>query len=263
MEHFLILHSLDIYHLAILILGGIFAAFIGAVVGSDGFIYLMFANFVGIPANQNLLGSLKFFSITNAGYAIAKYNKEKTMITYKFLKFCLPIGIFLWIPAVYLGSVVGTKYTNQILSIFMPFFMLTIAVYKTFYKNQSRQLAKITKKQFFYIVLTVIFFYIGLLGPGSTTLIILAASAFRSYTHKSGSILARHVDLFGNAVAMIIFLSQKHFYIDLVILMTMAGIIGTNFGIKFLNKSNVVNLNRMLIFILYSASIYYFYQLIF
>ncbi len=258
-----ILNEIELWKIIFVFFGGILASFIGTAVGGDGFVYLMCTNILNLPSIK-IFGCYKWFAAINASYSIIKYKKQKSITAYKFFKFCFPYGILLWIPSAYIGSVLSTKYASYMLNYILPFITISLALYKTFAKPKIRPAKRrMSPRIFFYVIVTLIFFYIGFFGPGSGTFVILLSSYFLSFSLRNGSVLGRHIDLFANLVSVIIFTFSKNLYIDLILLMALAGVIGSKLSMEAMKKHSVRFLEILLIVMLYFISCVYFYQIFF
>lgn len=258
---FLILDDLQVWQILLAFFGSIFASFIGTAVGGDGFIFLIVSSFLNLPSAK-ILGSYKWFAMINSFYAVFQYGKENASMAYKFFRFCMPHGLVLWIPAAYIGTILSEKYASSVLEYFLPFAAIFLAVFKTFFQSvKSKSKTKMQPWVFFYIIITILFFYIGFFGPGSGTFIIILSAYFLRSSLRNGSILSRHIDMIANIVSVTIFTISGNFYLDLIILMSLGGLIGSKISIEIVRKYGQNLLEIMLISMLYFIAIYYCWSL--
>ncbi len=256
----MILHSLAWWQILLAAGVGFLASFIGNAAGSDGFVYLLGLGSCNFPLLK-LMGSMKLFSLVNAGYTIIRSSKMKSLVAYKFKKFSFPIGIPLWLGMAYFGSVVAQKVSTDFMYVFLPIAALLMAVYKTIFFHPQKFITKRTsKKVFFYGILPVIFFYNGFFGPGGATFVILLAACTVGMQLKEGAIIGRHMSAMSNLISVPIFIFNGNIYFDLALLTIFTGLIGTKVSIWCVKKYGNSFINITLLLMLYTISIVYLYR---
>lgn len=225
--------DLDLHVLLILILFGFLAAFIDSVVGGGGLISLPALMFVGLPpssavATNKLAGTMGSLTSTITFYRSGKLDIK---------------SVYKLFPFVFIGSMIGAWIVHlldpNVLKPLMLIMLAAVAVYTIFKKDWGgvSTYKKLTPGRYvlFVVVITLIGFYDGFLGPGTGSFLLFAFLMVGfDFLKSAGN--AKFLNFGSNiaALLMFIYLDQINYAYGLPMgLAQIAGaIVGSKFAIK-------------------------------
>ena len=225
--------DLDFNILLILIIFGFLAAFIDSVVGGGGLISLPALLFVGLPpsaavATNKLAGTMGSLTSTITFYRSGKLDIK---------------SVYKLFPFVFFGSMVGAWIVHlidpNVLKPLMLIMLAVVAVYTIFKKDWGSvsTYKKLTPKRYalFILIITLIGFYDGFLGPGTGSFLLFAFLLVGfDFLKSAGN--AKFLNFGSNiaALLMFIYLGQIHYAYGFAMgLAQIAGaIVGSKFAIK-------------------------------
>lgn len=228
-----ILQLIHEYGLATMILLAIFsfaAGFIDAVVGGGGLVILPFLliNFPKLPLPV-VFGTNKIAGFSGTTVAAIQYVKR---VRFNFVLLFI-IALFAFIAS-YFGAKTVTSINSESLKPFILMILITIAVYTFFKKDlgsvQTKSLA--FWKQAFYgsLFATAIGFYDGFFGPGTGSFLILAFVVVLGFEFVTASAYAKVINCITNISALIVFINNDQFILEMAILMAVFNVAGSYLG---------------------------------
>ncbi|WP_042477197.1 TSUP family transporter [Bacillus ndiopicus] len=225
--------DLDISLIVILIFFGFLAAFVDSVVGGGGLITLPALLFTGLSpasavATNKLAGSLGSLTSTITFYRSGKLDIR---------------SVYKWFPLSFFGSMLGAWVVHlinpEILKPLMLVMLAAVAIYTIFkkdwghlstYKNLSRK-----KLVIFLLVLFVIGFYDGFLGPGTGSFLIFAFLIVGfDFLKAAGN--AKFLNFGSNIGGLLMFISLGQVNYTYGLIMGVAQIAGAICGSKYAIK---------------------------
>lgn len=209
---------------------GVFAAFIDSVVGGGGLIMLPGLLFLGVPptnalATNKFAGSVGSFTSTVMFYRSGKINLQQ---------------VGKWFPLTFFGSIVGAYIVTLLDPNFLkPIMLILLAavliftIFKKDWGNQSTEkVLSIKKYALFVVLIFLIGFYDGFLGPGTGSFLIFAFLLIGyDFVKAAGS--AKLLNFGSNIGALLLFLVLGHVNFLYGIILAIAQIIGSIIGSKF------------------------------
>jgi len=225
--------DLDVNILLILIFFGFLAAFIDSVVGGGGLISLPALMFVGLPpsaavATNKLAGTMGSLTSTITFYRSGKLDIK---------------AVYKLFPFVFIGSMIGAWIVHlmdpSVLKPLMLVMLAAVAIYTIFKKDWGSisTYKKLTPKRYalFVVIITLIGFYDGFLGPGTGSFLLFAFLMVGfDFLKSAGN--AKFLNFGSNiaALLMFIYLGQINYAYGLPMgLAQIAGaIVGSKFAIK-------------------------------
>lgn len=222
-----------------LILLSFVAGFIDAIVGGGGLIQLP-ALLINMP-NQPLLtlfGTNKIAALTGTSVAAYQYSRRikfdyKLLITISFFSF---VASFLGAKAV---SFIKVEKLKPIILIIL----ILIAIY-TFIKKdlgsvQTKQLARNKQILFGSIIGIVVGFYDGFFGPGTGSFFVLGFVVILGFEFVNASAYSKIINCMTNISALIVFIKNGDYILEIAILMSVFNIVGSLIGSRIaLKKGN-------------------------
>jgi uncharacterized protein len=215
------------------------AGFIDAVVGGGGLIQLP-ALLISLPNSSlpTIFGTNKIAALSGTSIAAYQYAKR---IKYNF-KLLLFVAFFAFV-----ASNLGAKSLNYInvntLKPIILVILILIAIY-TFIKKDlgSVQTKHIPfKKQLFYgsLLGLVVGFYDGFFGPGTGSFLVLGFVVVLGFEFITASAYSKIINCVTNISALIVFIRQGNYLLELAIMMAVCNIIGSILGSRLaLKKGN-------------------------
>ena len=222
-----------------LILLSFIAGFIDAIVGGGGLIQLP-ALLINMP-NQPLLtlfGTNKIAALAGTSVAAYQYSKRikfdyKLLITISFFSF---VASFLGAKAV---SFIKVEKLKPIILIIL----ILIAIY-TFIKKdlgsvQTKQLARNKQILFGSIIGIGVGFYDGFFGPGTGSFFVLGFVVILGFEFVNASAYSKIINCMTNISALIVFIKNGDYILEIAILMSVFNIVGSLIGSRIaLKKGN-------------------------
>jgi uncharacterized membrane protein YfcA len=215
------------------------AGFIDSVVGGGGLIQIP-ALLINLP-NQPLatiFGTNKIASLSGTSVAAYQYSK-RIKFDYKLLAI-IALSSFI---ASYLGAKAVSIINVEVLKPIILVILILIAVY-TFIKKDlgSYQTKELDfEKQALYGVLIglIVGFYDGFFGPGTGSFFVLGFVVLLGFEFVKASAYAKIINCMTNLSALIVFIRQGNYLIEIALLMAIFNILGNLLGSRIaLKKGN-------------------------
>jgi hypothetical protein len=236
------------------------AGFIDAVVGGGGLIQLP-ALLIQFPQTNlpTLFGTNKIAALSGTIIAAIQYAKK---VKFNFL-LLLTISLF-----AYLASGAGAKIVSlldvKMLKPIILIILIAIAIYTIFKKDLgSIQLKEISlKKQIIYgsLIGIVVGFYDGFFGPGTGSFLVLGFVLFLGMDFMHASAYAKIVNCITNLSALVVFINQGNYLLNIAVLMGVSNILGSYLGSHMAIKKGNAFIRNIFIFIVMLMIIRYAYD---
>jgi uncharacterized membrane protein YfcA len=236
------------------------AGFIDAVVGGGGLIQLP-AILIQFPQTNlpTLFGTNKIAALSGTVIAAIQYAKK---VKFNFL-LLLTISLF-----AYLASGAGAKIVSlldvKMLKPIILVILIVIAIYTIFKKDLgSIQLKQISlKKQMIYgsLIGIVVGFYDGFFGPGTGSFLVLGFVLFLGMDFMHASAYAKIVNCITNLSALVVFINQGNYLLNIAVLMGVSNILGSYLGSHMAIKKGNAFIRNIFIFIVMLMIIRYAYD---
>jgi len=249
-----------IISLVILAVLAFVAGFIDAVVGGGGLIQLP-ALLIQFPQTNlpTLFGTNKIAALSGTIIAAVQYAKK--------VKFNLVLLLIISLFA-YLASGAGAKIVSlldvKMLKPIILVILIVIAIYTIFKKDLgSIQLKQISlKKQMIYgsLIGIVVGFYDGFFGPGTGSFLVLGFVLFLGMDFMHASAYAKIVNCITNLSALVVFINQGNYLLNIAVLMGVSNILGSYLGSHMAIKKGNAFIRNIFIFIVMLMIIRYGYD---
>ncbi len=239
MSFLTILSDYSAIAIASLIALSFLAGFIDAVVGGGGLISIptLLINFPQM-ALPTLFGTNKIAALAGTSISAIEYSK-RVKFNYKLLlavAACAGLASFLGAKTV---SAIDVKTLKPLILIIL----ILIAIY-TFIKKdlgavQTKNLS--FNKQLLYgsILGTIVGFYDGFFGPGTGSFFVLGFVVILGFEFIEASAYSKVINCMTNIAALVVFIKQGNYIIELAILMAVFNITGSFIGTRIaLKKGN-------------------------
>jgi uncharacterized membrane protein YfcA len=222
-----------------LILLSFVAGFIDAIVGGGGLIQLP-GLLINMP-NQPLLtlfGTNKIAALAGTSVAAYQYSR-RIKFDYKLL---FIISFFSFIAS-FLGAKAVSFIKVETLKPIILVILILIAIY-TFIKKdlgsiQTKQLARNKQIVFGSLIGIVVGFYDGFFGPGTGSFFVLGFVVILGFEFVNASAYSKIINCMTNISALIVFIKNGDYILELAILMSVFNIVGSIVGSKIaLRKGN-------------------------
>ncbi|NUL47880.1 TSUP family transporter [Cellulosimicrobium funkei] len=225
------LEDITLATLALVVLAGLAAGWIDAVVGGGGLLQLPVLLMVpGITPVQalatNKLGSV--FGTTTS--AITYYRR-----VHPDLSTALPMAVVALVGS-FGGAIVATLLPAAVIRPVIVAALIGVAVFTAARPQLGRDSGlRYSGRRHLAVALViglVIGFYDGVLGPGTGTFLVISLVAVLGYTFLQGSAKAKIVNLFTNLGAIAFFLPSGHILLGLGLVLGAANMIGGYLGAR-------------------------------
>jgi uncharacterized membrane protein YfcA len=236
------------------------AGFIDAVVGGGGLIQLP-ALLIQFPQTNlpTLFGTNKIAALSGTIIAAIQYAKK--------VKFNLALLLIISLFA-YLASGAGAKIVSlldvQMLKPIILIILIAIAIYTIFKKDLGAiQLKQISlKKQMIYgsFIGIIVGFYDGFFGPGTGSFLVLGFVLFLGMDFMHASAYAKIVNCITNLSALVVFINQGNYLLNIAVLMGVSNILGSYLGSHMAIKKGNAFIRNIFIFIVMLMIIRYAYD---
>ncbi len=213
--------------------------FIDAVVGGGGLIQIP-ALLIAFPSTPlpTIFGTNKISALAGTSISAVQYAK-RIQINYKLL---LAISI-----CAGLSSFIGAKIVSYInvntLKPFILIVLIVIAIYTFLKKNlgavQTKKLS--FEKQLIYgsLIGIIVGFYDGFFGPGTGSFFVLGFVLIIGFEFVQASAYAKIINCMTNISALIVFIKQGNYLLEIAIIMSLCNMTGNLIGTKIaLKKGN-------------------------
>ena len=215
------------------------AGFIDAVVGGGGLIQLP-ALLINLPNTSipTLFGTNKIAALAGTSISAITYSK-KIKFNYKIL---IVIAFFAAIAS-YLGAQTVSYINVNTLKPLILVILILIATYTFIKKN----LGSVTTKRLSFNKMIVygsliglaIGFYDGFFGPGTGSFLVLSFVVVFGFEFVEASAYSKVINCITNIFALMVFVKQGNYILELAILMAISNVIGNIIGTKLaLKKGN-------------------------
>jgi uncharacterized membrane protein YfcA len=222
-----------------LILLSIVSGFIDAVVGGGGLISIptLLINLPHVPL-PTLFGTNKIAALAGTSISAFQYSKK--------IKFNYPLLLTIALCSG-TASFLGAKTLNTIdLNTLKPLILIIlilIAIYTLFKKNLGAVQTKILtlRKQLVYgsILGIVVGFYDGFFGPGTGSFFVLGFVVILGFEFIEASAYSKVINCMTNMTALIVFVRQGNYILEIALLMAFFNIAGSITGTRIaLKKGN-------------------------
>lgn len=244
---------MEILAVMIILVGGLFAGILNAVVGGGSLISVPVLMISGLPT-QIAIGTNRFAMIFNSGVAALDYYK---VVKYEIKMILIPSFV------TSLGSIIGASTVLQIDEILLKYviaFLMLVMGGVLFYKKElglDKTANPFPQKNYIIITLLsfVLGFYGGFYGAGVSTMFSFFFVSYIGITFiKSAGITRFVVTGLSVIAALIFFLNSK---IDFLYggLLTIGFILGAKIGVKVAIKVGNLWIKRLMIFLVIVSSI--------
>ena len=206
------------------------AGFIDAVVGGGGLIIMPYL-LINFPKLQLpvLFGTNKISALAGTSVSAIKYAQK-----IKFDLSLLFIVSFFAFSASFAGAKIVSQIDSSVLKPFILIVLIVIAVYTFFKKDLGNVQTKILSfsKQAIYASLIgiVVGFYDGFFGPGTGSFLVLGFVLILGFEFVKASAYAKIINCITNLSALIVFIKNGQFIIELSIIMAVFTITGSYIG---------------------------------
>lgn len=219
-----------------LVIFALIAGFLDAIVGGGGLIQLP-ALLINFPntAIPTLFGTNKIAALSGTSVAAIQYSK-RIKFDYKLL---LIVSLFSFIAS-YLGAKTVSIINSEALKPLILIILIVIAIY-TFIKKdlgavKTKDLPFNKQVVLGSILGFLIGFYDGFFGPGTGSFLVLGFVIILGFEFVAASAYAKVINCFTNISALLVFISQGNYLLEIAILMAISNVvgnlIGTNMALK-------------------------------
>ena len=215
------------------------AGFVDAVVGGGGLIQIP-ALLISFPQSPlpTLFGTNKIAALSGTSVAAYQYSK-RIKFDYKLL---FSISFFAFVAS-YLGAKAVSYINVNTLKPTILIVLILIAVYTFFKKDlgsvQTNTLPINRQIIFGSLIGVVVGFYDGFFGPGTGSFFILGFVMVLGFEFVTASAYSKIINCLTNISALIVFIRQGNYLIEIAILMSVCNITGNIIGSKIaLRKGN-------------------------
>jgi len=206
------------------------AGFLDAVVGGGGLIQLP-ALLINFPntAIPTLFGTNKIAALS--GTSIAAFQYAKRIRIDVSLLLITAVSSFI---ASFVGARIVSIINSDTLKPLILIILILIAIYTYFKKDlgalKTKELSK--RKQMIYgsSLGLLIGFYDGFFGPGTGSFLVLSFVVVLGFEFVTASAYAKIINCFTNISALLVFISQGNYLLEIAILMAISNIIGNVIG---------------------------------
>jgi uncharacterized protein len=213
-------------------LAALLAGFIDAIVGGGGLVQVpaLFIIFPGFKVPQ-IIGTNRFASFMGTSVAAYQY-AQKVKMPWKVI-LATAVGAAI---AAYLGALISSKVSEEILKPVVLILMTGIAIY-TFMKKDLglEESFKVPMAQiaiYGFIIGCCTGFYNGFVGPGTGSLLVFGFVSIIGFGFLRGSAIAKFVNVVADVSSLIFFLTNDYVVFKVAIPMMICNMIGSYAGSK-------------------------------
>ena len=225
--------------LLVICLFAFIAGFIDAVVGGGGLIQIP-ALLINLPKTPlpTLFGTNKIAALSGTSIAAFHYSRR---IKFNF-RLLITIALFAGIAS-FLGARTIQYIDVNTLKPAVLFVLIAIAVYTFVKKDLGSMQTKVLSfnKQLIYgsFIGLVVGFYDGFFGPGTGSFFVLGFVVILGFEFVQASAYSKVINCMTNGAALLVFIKDGNYLLELAILMAISNIVGNIVGTKLaLNKGN-------------------------
>ena len=215
---------------------GFTAGFIDAVVGGGGLIQLP-ALLINLPKTNlaTIFGTNKIAALAGTSIAAYQYSKRIT-----FNWWLLLVTSFCAGAASFGGAKIVSLLNSASLKPFMLLVLIVIAVYTIFKKdlgNATTKTLSINKQLLHGIWIGLLVgFYDGFFGPGTGSFLVLGFVIVLGFDFIKASAYAKVVNCMTNIGALVVFIKDGHYILEIAVLLAACNIFGNIVGSKMAIK---------------------------
>ncbi len=225
--------------LLVICLFAFIAGFIDAVVGGGGLIQIP-ALLINLPKTPlpTLFGTNKIAALSGTSIAAFHYSRR---IKFNF-RLLITIALFAGIAS-FLGARTIQYIDVNTLKPAVLFVLIAIAVYTFVKKDLGSMQTKVLSfnKQLIYgsFIGLVVGFYDGFFGPGTGSFFVLGFVVILGFEFVQASAYSKVINCMTNGAALLVFIKDGNYLLELAILMAISNIVGNIVGTKLaLKKGN-------------------------
>lgn len=219
-----------------LILFAFIAGFLDAVVGGGGLIQLP-ALLINFPntAIPTLFGTNKIAALSGTTVAAVQYAK-RIKFDYKLLIITAGFSFI----ASFFGAKTVSIINSTTLKPIILVILIAIAVYTYFKKDlgsvKTKELSAKKQLVFGSFLGLIIGFYDGFFGPGTGSFLVLGFVVILGFEFVTASAYSKIINCFTNISALMVFISQGNYLLEIAIFMAISNVIGNIIGAKMALK---------------------------
>ncbi len=239
MNHLAIFSEYSILTILAFIVLSFIAGFIDAVVGGGGLIQLP-ALLINLPNTSlpTLFGTNKIAALS--GTTVAAYNYSKRI---KFDFKLLFIVSFFAFVASYLGakavSIINVNTLKPIILVILALIAIYTFIKKDLGSVQTKTLTPKKQMLFGSLIGFIVGFYDGFMGPGTGSFFVLGFVVILGFEFIAASAYSKIINCMTNISALIVFIKQGNYLLEIAILMSVCNIFGNVIGSRLaLKKGN-------------------------
>lgn len=212
------------------------AGFIDSVVGGGGLIQIP-ALLINLPSQSlpTLLGTNKIAALSGTSVAAFQYSK-RIKFDYRIL---LVISFFAF-AASYFGAKAVSFINTDTLKPLILVILILIAVYTFIKKDLGSVQTKLlpVNKQLIYgsLIGIVVGFYDGFFGPGTGSFFVLGFVIILGFEFVTASAYSKFINCMTNLSALIVFLRQGNYLLEIALVMAVCNITGNVIGSRIALK---------------------------
>jgi uncharacterized protein len=208
------------------------AGFIDAVVGGGGLLQLP-AILINFPntALPTLFGTNKIAALSGTSIAAYQYSRK---IRFDF-NVLLPASLFSALAS-FSGAKVVSHINVSVLKPVILIILILIVIYTIIKKDlgsvQTRSLSYQKQAIYASLIGLVVGFYDGFFGPGTGSFLVLGFVVILGFEFVKASAYSKVINCITNISALVVFIRQGNFLLEIAILMGICNIIGSLLGTK-------------------------------
>ena len=232
MDFINVLNDFGAITLISLIVLSFIAGFIDSVVGGGGLIIIP-ALLISLPKAPlpTIFGTNKISALSGTSIAAFQYAKR---IKFNF-KLLLPIALCAGIAS-FTGAKIVSYINVDTLKPFILVVLIAIAIYTFFKKDlgseQTKTLPFNKQLQYGSLIGIVVGFYDGFFGPGTGSFFVLGFVVILGFEFIEASAYSKVINCMTNISALIVFIRQGNYILELAILMAISNMLGNLIGTK-------------------------------
>ena len=232
MDFINVLNDFGAITLISLIVLSFIAGFIDSVVGGGGLIIIP-ALLISLPKAPlpTIFGTNKISALSGTSIAAFQYAKR---IKFNF-KLLLPIALCAGIAS-FTGAKIVSYINVDTLKPFILVVLIAIAIYTFFKKDlgseQTKTLPFNKQLQYGSLIGIVVGFYDGFFGPGTGSFFVLGFVVILGFEFIEASAYSKVINCMTNISALIVFIRQGNYILELAILMAISNMLGNLIGTR-------------------------------
>ena len=237
--------------------------FIDAVVGGGGLIQMpaLLVNLPNVPL-PTLFGTNKIAALAGTSIAATQYAKQ-----IKFNVKLLFIVSFFAAIASYTGAKAVSYIEVKTLKPVVLIILILIAVYTFFKKDLGAVESKVLTPKKLYLlgslIGVIIGFYDGFFGPGTGSFLVLGFVVVLGFNFLQASAYAKIINCITNIAALVVFIKNGNYILNIAIFMALANILGSLIGTKMALKNGNQFVRTIFLFIVLIMILRYSYDVFF